>query len=308
MRVFKAGDGEVLDLAFSPDGTAIAAAVKYQGIYLWNLQLPSPIPVRLDSDLEYRGGLSFSAESRSLSWLGPTSRRVYSRNSRTFADTSFAFTRLTHTVIQSNDGSRVISQHGMPDYCLIGWRESDDGWIRTWTVSTIDLATESLTLSPDGRLLAMLARSALGDRWSSNPRRVEVRDAATAAVLGTGIYPYNIAEPLLFSPDGRQLVGFNDMTLLVWPVPENGSLGSPLLVRNDSRKHFTALAYHPSDRFLYATSNDETVHVFDTTTWDRVRRFTWQLGNLKAVTLSPDGTLAAAGGDHGDVIIWDVDG
>src|SRR6185503_8811477 len=115
----------------------------------------------------------------------------------------------------------------------------------------------------------MLTRPALGERWQQGARQVEVRDATTAALRGVGEYPYNLAEPLLFSPDGRQLVGFNNMTLLVWPVPETGSLGSPRLIRNDNRKQFTALAYHPSGRHLYATSNDETVHVYDTASWER---------------------------------------
>jgi WD40 repeat protein len=94
------------------------------------------------------------------------------------------------------------------------------------------------------------------------------------------------------------------MTLLVWSVPE---LGEAKKVLNDTRKHFTSLAYHPSGNFLFATSNDATVHVFDTTTWQRVRRFTWKLGRLRSVAVSPDGTLAAAGGDKGEVVVWDVD-
>jgi WD40 repeat protein len=171
-------------------------------------------------------------------------------------------------------------------------------------VSTADLAVESLTLSPDGRLFAVIARDALGDRWAENPRRVEVRDGMTGGVLGTGPYAYSERGPLLFSPDGRQLVGFKDMTLLVWSAPEPGE---PRLVRNDTRKHFTALAYHPSGRHLFATSNDETVHVYDAATWERVGRFTWQIGRLKAVAVSQDGTLAAAGSDRGEIVIWDVD-
>ena len=50
------------------------------------------------------------------------------------------------------------------------------------------------------------------------------------ACIGSGEYPYGYAPTLHFSPDGEQLVGVNDMTLLVWPVPK---LGEPRLVRND---------------------------------------------------------------------------
>jgi WD40 repeat protein len=307
VRVLKADEGEVLDLAFSPDGQAVAAAVENQGLLLWNLESACPIPVRLETEGEYKGGLGFSTDGRRLGWLEPTARRVYDRRIRETTSTPLGITRGTHGVVQNAEGNRLISQHGLPDYSLIGWRAGDEGWVRTWAVSTAELSVESVTLSPDGRLFAMLTRPALGEKWWQGTRRVEVRDAATAVLRGVGEYPYNYAEPLLFSPDGRQLVGFNDMTLLVWQVPEMGPLGSPRLIRNDNRKQFTALAYHPSSSHLYAVSNDTTVHVYDTITWDRVGRFTWQLGRLKAVTVSPDGMLAAAGGDRGDVVIWDVD-
>lgn len=309
MRVLKAAESEILDLAFSPDGRALAAAVTadFDGVYLWNLEGAATVPVRLETEGEYRGGLGFSTDSRSLGWLEPAARRVYDRDERYMSDTSFEIMKNTHGVVQSADGSRAISQHGLPDYRLHGWRPEGDEWIRTWSISTTELAVESVTLSEDGRLFAMLTRPAIGEKWQQGPRRVEVRDAATAALRGVGEYPYNYAEPLLFSPDGRQLVGFNDMTLLVWSVPEVGTLGTPRRITNDNRKQFTDLAYHPSGQRLYATSNDTTVHVFDTEHWNWVSRFTWQLGRLKAVAVSPDGMLAAAGGDKGDIVIWDVD-
>lgn len=306
VRVLKAAEGEVLDVAFSPDGRAVAAAVRYHGVFLWNLEAAVPAPVRLAAEEgDFQGGLHFSASGRAVSWLADCARRVYDRDTRETTAHSFVVTRLTTGLVQNSDGTRAVSQHGFPDFCLTGWRAADGEWVPTWNVSTAELAVERPTFSPDGRLLALLVRSAVGKPLASNPLRVEVRDAGTAALLGTGEYPYNYAEPLRFSPDGRQLVGLNDMTLLVWRVPE---LGGPRLVRNDTRKQFTALAYHPGGRHLYATSNDETVHVFDALTWGRTGRFTWQLGRLKSVAASPDGTLAAAGGDKGDVVIWDVDG
>ena len=305
MRVLKGADLEVKNLAFSPDGRAIAAGFnEHHSVYLWNLEAAPPVPVRLSAGGGYKGELQFSADGRSLAWGVTGGRRAYDRDTREYANHSFAMSGVTNGVFASADNSRIVSDHGMPEYCMIGRRLADDEWVRTWTISTADLAVQSLTFSADGRLFAMIARSALGDRRAENPRRVEVRDGATGSVLGTGNYPYNENGPLLLSPNASQLVGFNDMTLLVWPVPE---LGEPRLIRNDTRKHFTSIAYHPSARHLFATSNDETVHVFDTITWERATRFTWQIGKLKAVAVSADGTLAAAGGDNGDIVIWDVD-
>jgi WD40 repeat protein len=306
VRLLKGPKAEVLDLAFSPDGRAVAAGFKHYPVFLWNLEAAPPVPVRLAVDSDYApGGLRFSPDGRTLWWRFGQGLRRYNRDTREFADLTVSLRGVTHGVYTSADGSRAVSQHGMPDYCLIGWRLTASGLEQSWTISVADIAAESLTLSADGDLVALTTRSTLGPRWVElNPRQLEVWDAATGGFRGNGEYPYGYAPTLLFSPAAEQLVGINDMTLLVWPVPE---LGRPRLVRNDSRKDFTAAAFHPSGGHLYAASNDGTVQVFDAATWERVGRFSWPLGKPKSVAVSADGTLAAAGGDAGDVVIWDVD-
>jgi WD40 repeat protein len=79
------------------------------------------------------------------------------------------------------------------------------------------------------------------------------------------------------------------------------------LIRNDSRKEFTGLAFHPSGRFLAATSNDATVKLYDTQSWQMAHAFDWDIGRLRSVAFSPDGMLAAAGGDKGKIVVWDFD-
>ena len=306
MRVLRGADAEVLDLAFSPDGMAIAAGFKHHPVYLWNLEAATPTPVRLATDGGYSpGGLRFSIDGRSLWWRRIGGYRGYHRDAREYASLSFPVAGVTHGTYASADGSRVISQHGIPNHSLIGWKPIAGGWNQSWTVSIADLAVESITLSPDGQRVALITRSALGGkRWEESPRHIDIWDATTGAFIRQGEYPYAYAPTLLFSPDAHQLVGINDMTLLLWPAPD---LGEPRLIRNDSRKDFTAIAFHPSGRHLYVASNDATVHVLDTATWERIGRFTWRIGKLKSLAVSADGTLAAAGGEKGEVVIWDVD-
>jgi len=197
-----------------------------------------------------------------------------------------------------------VTQHNFPDPKVVGWRPDDGRWARGWSVSTKEMPVHDLAVSPDGGRMALLVRETRSTRLSDFPIRLELRSAADGRREKTGPYPYSYASPLTFSPDGGQLVAVRDMTLLVWPVP---GLGEPRGVRNDTRKHFTAAAYHPSGRYLFATSNDATVHVFDAAGWERVGRFTWNVGRLRSVAVSPDGSLAAAGGDKGEVVVWDVD-
>jgi WD40 repeat protein len=318
VRVLKAADAKVEDLAFSPDGRAIVAGTLYSGIFLWNLEAVPLSPVQVSSEGYIKGGLHFSTDSRSLFWMAAGSvRGCFNRDTRnTTILKLFTESKRTLESLLTPDGEYGISLHGIPEYRLYSWRLVDDRWLQKGSLSIADITVENLSISQDGQLFAMLSRSALEEDWDKKPRRVELHSLTTAVLRGVGEYPYKYGDKyggrLLFSPDSSQLVGFNNMNLLVWRIPENGDLGRPRLVRNNTRKQFTSIAFHPSGRHLYVTSNgedarDATVQIFDTTTWIRVEQFTWQLGNLKSVAVSPDGTLAAAGGDRGDIVIWDVD-
>ena len=79
------------------------------------------------------------------------------------------------------------------------------------------------------------------------------------------------------------------------------------ILKNDGRQWYTAIAFHPSGRFLAATSNDATVKLYDTDTWQVAKTFTWNIGRLRSVAFSPDGSLAAVGGDSGQIVVWDMD-
>jgi WD40 repeat protein len=302
MRVLKTAPGEVLDVAFSPDCRAIAAAVEGAGIFLWNLDSPNIAPVRLEVEVR-PAGLRFSPDGRRLSWQAIAGRRTYDRDNRTATNETYPMLATPNTLAHATYATRAITQHGIPDYNLLGWQLKEDEWIRQWQISTRALRVANVTLAPTGDRFAMFTCVDIPGaehRW-----RLEIRDTATSAEIAVGSYPYSYAaKPLRFNPQGDLIAGISGMTLLAWSLPTGGA---PRLVQNDNRKHYTALAYHPNGHQLFLTSNDATVHVFDTHTLDRVNRYTWQLDELSAVAISADGTLAAAGSATGDVVVWDLD-
>lgn len=108
------------------------------------------------------------------------------------------------------------------------------------------------------------------------------------------------------SPDGLLAACRLTVAIHVYPIRE--PFTKPLVsLRNNGRMEFTAIAFHPSGRYLAATSNDATVKLYDTTSWEVARTFTWDIGRMRSIAFSPDGTLAVAGSDKGQVVIWDVD-
>ena len=115
----------------------------------------------------------------------------------------------------------------------------------------------------------------------------------------------DVPELATLSPDRALFACRTRETIRVYPTA--GRWDRFATVKNDSKKHFTGVAFHPSGRFLAATSNDATVKLYDTTTWEVARTFTWDIGRMRSIAFSPDGTLAAAGSENGKVVVWDVD-
>jgi WD40 repeat protein len=113
-------------------------------------------------------------------------------------------------------------------------------------------------------------------------------------------------EDAALSPDGRCLAVFNATRVYVYPTLASFTRLSCTL-KNEGRKSFTGIAFHPTGLFLAATSNDTTVKLYDTATWQLAKTFTWDVGRLRSVAFSPDGALAAVGSDTGKVVVWDVD-
>ena len=318
MRQLTTAEGEVLGLAFSPDGSALAAAVMDRGVYLFNLGSGGP-PVRLHDEgpAERSANLFFSPHGRRVHWLGGNGWLSYDRDERKTEVHGLDSIGRLLWFARTPDG-RLFTRHRFPDDAVIGWRpDPDDGWIKTWKVNTLDLSIDghNQALCHTGERFLIVGRAA--DRtasgsarwWEKNPYKLFLHSTRDGRVEATGTFPYDRVDRLAFSPDGSQLVAAHQITLLVWSVP---GLGEPRLIRNPARKptrkHFTAIAFDPSGRHLFASNNDGSVHVFDTATWRSVGRLAWRIGPLRAVAVSPDGTLAAAGSKHGEIVVWDLDG
>jgi WD40 repeat protein len=110
---------------------------------------------------------------------------------------------------------------------------------------------------------------------------------------------------MVLSPDGTAVACRTRNTIRIYPAA--GVWKDVPTITNDGKQDFTGIAYHPSGRFLAATSNDKTVKLYDAATGLQTKAFTWDIGRTRSIAFSPDGLLAAAGSDTGKVVVWDVD-
>jgi WD40 repeat protein len=135
--------------------------------------------------------------------------------------------------------------------------------------------------------------------------RLAIRSLATGEILSSSLNSVQDNPLVTVAPDDSLIVAAANALLSLFVVADPSQ--PPRGVKNESKKHFTGIAFHPSGRYLAATSNDETVKLYDTATWEVAKTFTWNIGRMRSIAFSPDGTLAAAGSDRGKVVVWDVD-
>lgn len=155
-------------------------------------------------------------------------------------------------------------------------------------------AVNRLAVSPDGNLLAAVGckRFFLLDADTLAERASDAHRA-----LSSGAFA------LAFSPDGRFLAYSAGRAMFVWDVPA----GRECAVLYLAAKHFMDAAFAPDGRLLFTASKEGTVRVYATATWALEKSFDWGVGPLRAVAVAPDGTRAAAAGDAGRVVVWDLD-
>jgi hypothetical protein len=234
---------------------------------------------------------------------------------------------LTRLCVCPVTGRAVAWQWVSPAYRLAGYGfDPTTGPVRRWAGPTGRYGLMTARFDPDGGPLwtaelttepaSLLTRTRIrvrhDDATSEETHvtetgydlRLTARDPDTGDVRSerTGTTPA-WGTQFELSPDGGTLAILDGMCVRV--VRPGGSPVPPLV--NDVRRIFTGLAFHPSGRHLAVTSNDATVKLYDNTSWAVAAAYTWDVGRMRCVAFSPDGTLAAAGSDTGRVVVWDCD-
>jgi WD40 repeat protein len=290
MLTWKFHTGPVYDLAFTPDGRLLTCSSD-RLIRLWDVATRTEL-----RRWEFHGQvdqIAVSPDGRLFACCGGRGMSVWRIDGEGKAVLSGcggwaqAF---------SPDGKRLVA---------VGSGRSPCAWsLPVWKplagVRPID--GYHLAFHPDGKTLAAAFLTEEDDgREVFSVRLVTVATGKDLAVLtptkskGGG--------PLAFSPDGRWLASIHAEAVVLWDVETR----TEIVRRAPNRKEMKGLAFTADGQRLLTAGHDELARVWAAPNWDEVNSFDWKIGSLKCLTVNRVGTLAAAGGDRGKVVVWDLD-
>jgi WD40 repeat protein len=274
-------------VAFSPDGQALACAGG--DLLLWHLATGRSARSSKD-DVQTVGDVAFAPDGRALA----TASRLLGGANTVMAG-----------YVQLWDAADPLAALAAPGPAGRGARLAlAPRRERTVAVEKYLLAGPvrggyhvwSVAFAPDGRTLALGTDHGGVLLWDvtsdQDPTRLPLPTAA---------------QRLAFAADGRLLAATEGSRVRVW----DPATGKTVCSLRGHGKRVTCLAFAPGGTAgapaLLTGSEDETVRLWDMAAGKERSAFRWPVGKVRAVAVAPDGMTAAAAGDNGDVVIWDLD-
>lgn len=275
-------DGELLALAFAPNGTLWS--VEERGVLRhWNANTGQQLEWSSLSDMETLW--CFSGDTRVL---------ASASDDLSFWDTSSG---QVLTALAQDSWVSALACHPDPSHVATG---HDDGTVRFWdaaghhlklTLRGTKQAISALAFSPDGKFLAAASEDKIITLW----------DLGTGKPLGVLKGHSDRIPALAWHPGGKYLVSAGwDTTARVW---DTHTL-QPLILLNSHSAQVTAVAFNADGSLLACGDSSLSVHVWDFDAKKELQVLKGPEVEIRCLAFSPDSLRLASSGDH-IIHLWD---
>lgn len=281
---FGVGDDWVSQVAFSPDGSRLAAVSSSQWVRVWDTDSG-----RRTMDLATNGtvdSVAFSPDGHVMAVGGADQQiRLWDVDTgQSIGEPLTGHTGIVNCLAFSPDGRRLLSGGG-------------DGTLRLWdragkSLRVVDSgqgAVYEVAYSPDGKLIATGGSDGTIRLWNPETTAYDGQwlRGHTGSVLALG-----------FSADGHRLAsGGFDNSVRIWNIEPRAEVG---LVMEGHTNHVGGVAFDPNGHRLASASDDGSIRL-----WDVDQPIVSHENSVEQVSFSPDGARLASASSDGTVRIWD---
>ncbi len=305
MRLLKTPAGQVHSLRFSPDGRSaylLSDQPKARGCrfgHAFRVDVASGIAI---GDWQLNGA--------DCAIFSPDLRSIYSTDSgdwmchlRRLNLATGQETELLRTDnLFAHDLALTPNEHILALAVLEGREEKEfrvrrldvlDGFLHGLLPEAIRTVALCLAYSPDGS-------------WLATGSPISELSPSTGVRLWKGReLVQEFSEParhLAWSPYGQLAWGMGNSLAVATP-------GTAEAVRTweMAEDELATLAFSPNSRLLLTGNRQGTCAFHDPAEGQQLAAFDWGIGPIHSVAFAPDGLTCAAGGENGQVVVWDVD-
>ncbi|QZZ21092.1 hypothetical protein J5X98_00835 [Leptothermofonsia sichuanensis E412] len=295
--VFTQTFGNILAVAFHPDGTLLATGDANNQVYFWQIASGEPL-LTCQGHTDWVRSVLFSPEGQILiSGSDDQTIRFWDVHQgqclKVLAEHPSRFASIDYSPVESSLPSgrgRILAS------------SSEDGTVRLWdsrtgvTYQALQGHTRqvwAVAFSPDGRTVVS----------GSEDQTVRFWDVHTHQCLKVLEGHTNWVQSVAFSPDGRLVAsGSHDRTAKLWDVA-TGECVRTLVGHN----HWIwSVAFNPQGNVLATAGEDLVIRLWEVDSGRCLKVLAGHTNRIWAIAFSPDGQTLASGSDDQTLKLWDV--